>query len=505
MQNVTHTPADDAPPPLLKIDGIAKAFDGVLVLNNIHIEVAKGEILGIIGENGAGKSTLLKILAGIHPPTRGTILIEGRTVSPNTPRAAGKLGITMIPQEFNLVDTLAVFENIFLGHEKHIGPILAKGRMKQRAREALDSLGADIAPTAVTGDLSVAGKQMVEIAKALCRKSRILIMDEPTTALSERETEVLFSVMKELKRQGVMILFVSHRLEEVRKICDRVLVLRDGYTISIADTAKTDVYEMAKWMVGRELNQVFPEKIAPDDEVVLRVDRLGTRGTLHNVTFELKKGEVLGVAGLGGSGRTELAETVMGLRRRTAGTITVKGRKRSLRSPRSAVRSKLGFISEDRQRQGLIMDFQVPPNITLANLRQYSTVFLRKSREKDRAREYAREFGIKSPDPDSPVRLLSGGNQQKVYVSKWMDTGPEILILDEPTRGIDVNAKRDLYYFIQSLAKSGISCILISSELEEVIGMCRRVMVMREGTVSGVLEGEDVTEENVMRLATGIG
>jgi ribose transport system ATP-binding protein len=490
--------------PLLRTSGIAREFSGVSVLDNISFQVERGEIFGIIGENGAGKSTLLKILSGIYQPTRGEVFLDGRPAAIRSPRAAKGLGITMIPQEFNLVETLNVFENIFLGYEERFGVLLAKGRMRERTRELLGQLGADIHPNATISDLSVAQKQMVEIAKALVHESRLLIMDEPTTVLTGHETGVLFALMERLKSSGVTILFVSHRLKEVGRICDRVMVLRDGRIVRISDTSETDEGEMAKRMVGRELSQVFPEKATPGNEVVLEVRGLGVRNLLDDVSFDLKKGEILGFAGLVGAGRTELAETIMGLRKRSSGKILVRGRARAIRSPAQAVRHGIGYISEDRQGKGLIMGFATPANITLISLRNYARLLLLKGRERSRAREYLKKFEIRTPSLESEVRFLSGGNQQKVYVSKWMDTEPEILILDEPTRGIDVRAKREIYRFIYGLANSGISCILISSELEEIIGMCKRVIVMREGRVSGVLKDAEISEENIMRYATGL-
>ncbi len=489
---------------LFKAEGISKEFSGVRVLNDIHVELDKGEIFGIIGENGAGKSTFVKIMSGIYQPTSGQLYLEGRPITVKTPIDAKKLGISMIPQEFNLVETLNVFENIFLGYEHRKGILLHKKLMKERTQILLRDLNTAIPPETTIRDLSVAQKQMVEIAKAIAHESKILIMDEPTTVLTEYEIDVLYALMTKLRDQGVTILYISHKLKEVMRICDRVMVLRDGDLISIDSIMNLDEHEMARRMVGRELNQIFPEKITPQDDVVFKVDNLNVDHLLHDITFDLKKGEILGFAGLVGAGRTELAETIMGLRKKRSGTFTIRGQQCDIASPNDAVKQKLGYLSEDRQGRGIILNFDIPSNITLISLSNYSRLLVNKKREREQSNYYVQQFDIKAASLKSELQYLSGGNQQKVYLSKWMDTEPEILILDEPTRGIDVNAKREIYHFIHALSEAGISCLLISSEIEEIIGICSRVIVMREGRITGVLTGKDIHEDKIMYHATGL-
>ncbi len=492
------------PQPLLKIKEITKEFSGVRVLNDINIEVDRGEIYGILGENGAGKSTLLKIICGIYTPSAGELVLNGEKVSISTPMEAKALGISMIPQEFNLIETLTVFENIFLGSEVCRGLFLDKNQMRAKTLSLLEELQTDLSPNAVIASLSVAQKQMVEIAKALVHDSSILIMDEPTTVLTNHEVEILFDLMSKLKDKGVSILFISHKLKEVKRVCDRILILRDGDQISVDEVENVNEHDMARKMVGRELNQIFPEKTSPQQEGVLQVRKLNIAGLLEDINFELKKGEILGFSGLIGAGRTELAESLMGLRAIDSGEIHINGQKVAIRSPQDALKHKLGYLSEDRKGKGLLLNFRIPENISLISLKKYTRWFIRKNKEAESTRNYIRQFNIKASSLKSELEYLSGGNQQKVYFSKWMDTDPEILILDEPTRGIDVNAKRDMYLFIHSLINSGVSCIVISSELEEIIGLCTRVLVMREGRITSEVSGEHINEEEIMYFAAGL-
>lgn len=490
--------------PVLSIRDINKAFSGVKVLNDINLEIQSGEVFGILGENGAGKSTLLKIICGIYTPTSGSIFLKDKRVSINTPTEAKKLGISMIPQEFNLIPTLSVFENIFLGSELKSGLLLNKKEMRMKTRSLLDELKTDLSPDALIQNLSVAEKQMVEIAKALVHESDILIMDEPTTVLTNLEVEILFSLIKRLKARNVTILFISHKLNEVKRVCDRILVLRDGDQICINDVKDVDEHDMAKKMVGRELSQVFPPKTSPGDEVVFQVDNLSDDSLLKDINFKLKKGEILGFSGLIGAGRTEIAECIMGLRPKSSGEVYVNGNKTRIRSAADAIKYKIGYLSEDRKGKGLILNFGIPENISLISLSKYTNLFINKKKERQRSESFIEQFNIKAASLSADLEYLSGGNQQKVYLSKWMDTDPFILILDEPTRGIDVNAKKETYYFINTLVKQGVSCILISSELEEIIGLCSRVLVMREGEITGEMEGEHINEEEIMFCAAGV-
>jgi ribose transport system ATP-binding protein len=490
--------------PILTATSIIKEFSGVRVLDNINLEVYPGEVFGIIGENGAGKSTLIKIFSGIYQATSGELSLEGQAVEVKNPIMAKKLGISTVPQEFNLIGTLSVFENIFLGNEIRKGPLLDKAAMKQQTTQLLNELNSKISPEILVDELGVAEKQIVEIAKALVHDSKILIMDEPTTVLTGEETGVLFSRMRKLKKKGVSILFISHKLKEIGEICDRFMVLRDGRQISTDRAGEVDEHEMARRMVGRELTQVFPPKTAPQAEPALEVKNIPVPGAVNDVSFRMARGEVLGIAGLMGSGQTELAEAIMGIKRMKAGEIVVLGKPVHIRSPRQAVQEKIAYLSDDRQGKGIVVNFNVPSNITLISLENYSRILINKAKEYESARKYVDKFSIRAASLDYELQYLSGGNQQKVYLSKWMDTQPEVLILNEPTRGIDVNAKSEIYHFVQSLAESGIGCLVISSELEEIIGLCSRVLVMQAGNITGELTGNDINEETIMLHATGL-
>ena len=484
--------------PVLELRNIVKEFSGVRVLHDISIDVLPGEVLGILGENGAGKSTLLKIISGIYIKTSGQVFVKGDEVNFDAPKDAKDLGIAMIPQEFNLINTLNVFENIFLGSEIRKGRLLDKKAMRNKTQELLVELETDLDPNALIENLTVAQKQMVEIAKALVSNANILIMDEPTTVLTEHEVSILFSLVEKLKERGVTILFISHKLKEVKQLCDRLVILRDGHLISLDTVTELDEQDMARKMVGRELNQIYPQKATPQDETVLNVKDLSIEGVLNNINFKLKKGEVLGFAGLVGSGRTETAEAIMGLRKKKSGTLEINNQAVDINSPVEAVDKKLAYLSEDRQGKGLILNFNIPNNITLISLKAYVKGLIRKSWERKKSSEFVDLFDIKAASLDTKLINLSGGNQQKVYLSKWMDTHPEILILDEPTRGIDVNTKKDIYHFIRKLIDDGLSVIFISSELEEIIGLSNRVIVMRSGEIMGELVGEDINEEEIM-------
>ncbi len=492
------------PDPLVRTVHLAKEFSGVRVLNDINIEIEQGEIFGIIGENGAGKSTLIKLLNGTHSPTEGEIFFEGEKVHLNT-TVAKNLGISTIPQEFNLVKDLNVYENIFLGREyRHQVGLLDHRRMKRRATKLLQGLQADISPTMKIQTCSVAEKQMVEIAKAVAYNSKLLIMDEPTTVLTPIEIGILFDLIHRLRADGVTIIYISHKLKEVRQVCDRVMVLRDGEFISLDEVSDIDEHDMANKMVGRELEQIFPPKPTPTDEVVMRVEDLSVPGLLHNITFELCKGEILGFAGLGGSGRTELAETIIGIRRKSDGTVFINGKRRSIKSPSDAIANHIAYLPEDRQGTGVLVDFSVTSNITLGSLKKYSRILINHRKEAAQTRKYLKEFDIRTPSLKTKLRFLSGGNQQKVSLAKSLDSQPKIFIFDEPTRGIDINAKMHIFSFVHDLVESGISCIFISSELEEVIGVCNRVIVMREGRIAGDLVGSEINEEEIMQRATGV-
>lgn len=491
----------------IETKGIVKEFSGVRVLDDINVGVRRGEIMGLIGENGAGKSTLIKILCGIYQPTEGAIILDGQEVAVKDYLTGRSLGIGIVPQEFNLINHLTVYENVFLGNEIKKGAFLDRAGMQKRAAAQMEALRMKVDVNQLVSRLSVAAKQMVEISKALMLHARILIFDEPTTTLTSKEVAVLFDIMRKLKGEGVTMIFVSHKLHEIKTICDRVTVLRDGRLITVEDVADVDEADIARQMVGREFTQVFPPKSAETgSDLVLEVDHLSIPGLLKDISFNLRHGEILGFAGLVGSGRTETMEALIGIRKIESGSIKVGGRPVAIRRPADAVANKIGYISEDRQGRGIVQDFDIPRNISLISMRRkYKKGLLIDRRQEEKAsRGYIEKFGIVAASMKMALRFLSGGNQQKVYLARWMDTAPEILILDEPTRGIDVNAKHEIYTFIHSLSERGISCIVISSELEEIIGLCGRVYVMKEGTITNCLSGSDINEEEIMFNATGL-
>ncbi len=492
---------------IINLFGIVKEFSSVRVLNDVTFGIRSGEIMGLIGENGAGKSTLIKILCGIYQATSGEVFLEGKPVSIPDYITAKHLGIGIVPQEFNLINSLTVYENIFLGNEIHKGVLLDKKAMRELAAHQLAQLKMPVDVNRLVSELSVAEKQMVEISKAMILDARILILDEPTTTLTGHEVEILFILMRKLKAKGVTMIYISHKLQEIKAICDRVTTLRDGILIGVDEVSDVDEEDLARKMVGRDFSQVFPPKLVrTTGEEMLSVENLSIEGLLHDISFSLRKGEILGFAGLVGAGRTETMEALMGLRKFDRGTIERNGNAITIRHPKDAVSYKLGYISEDRQGKGIVQRFDIPKNISLISLRKkyIRNGFIDKAKEALEAKRYVKEFNIVAASLENALQFFSGGNQQKVYLARWMDTNPEILILDEPTRGIDINAKSEIYEFVHHLASSGIGCILVSSEMEEIIGLCSRVYVLREGRVTGCLEGEEITEENIMFNATGI-
>ncbi len=484
--------------PLLELDSIVKSFGGTNVLSGVSLTVGPGEILGLVGENGAGKSTLVKCLLGIHRPDSGTIRFLGRPLRP------GENGIEGIPQEFNLVNDLTVAENIFLGREPCRFGLLDRAKMHAESRRQLARLSVSLDPSRMIDTLSVAEKQMVEIAKALSVECRLLIMDEPTTVLNQNEASILFRIMRELRAAGTSVIFISHRLEEIRTVCDRVAVLRDGVLVSCDPAAELSAIEIARRMVGREVTQMFPPKQYPDTEhVVLSVENLSSGKEVRNVSFTLGRG-ITGLAGLAGAGRTELAEAVCAIRK-SKGTIRLNGEPLRLNDPPDAIAHGIVYLSEDRQGSGILTEFAVDANTTLSSLARYCRAgFIRKPEEERTAESYVEKFRIRTPSVSTELKFLSGGNQQKVALAKSLDMHPKVFIFDEPTRGVDIGARSDIYTFIRELAQSGVACLLISSDLEEVIGMCEKVFVMRSGELAGCVEREHVTEEEIMYLATGV-
>ena len=490
--------------PILQLEHIEKAFPGVKALKDISISVDRGEVRALVGENGAGKSTLMKVLTGVISRDAGRILIDGKEVNIVTPLQAQKLGLSIIFQEFNLINSLSISENIFINRLPRKG---IRGvdwaKTHSDAKKLLDRVGLKADSRTLVGTLSVAEKQMVEIAKALSFAPKILIMDEPSATLTNVEIESLFKIIEDLKRSGVTVIYISHRLEEIFRVCDSVTVVRDGEVIQTSRIEDITKNEIISLMVGRSLDQEFPRRNGRAcDETVLEVRGLCRHGFFEDVNFTLRKGERLGIAGLVGSGRTEILRAVFGADRADAGEVLIHGAPVTITSPREAIAHKMGMLTEDRKTQGLVLESSIGENITLAALRKIGKKgFLSRRTEKTVAADYLKVLQIKAPDTGVVAMNLSGGNQQKVVVAKWLYTDAEILILDEPTRGIDVGAKYEIYQLINRLADEGRSIIIISSETSEVIEMSDRLLVVHEGRIRGELCGADMTSENIMKLA----
>lgn len=492
--------------PSLEVRDIVMEFPAVRALDGVSLQFEQGEVHGIIGENGAGKSTLMKILSGVQSPTQGEVLLEGEPVEFKNVRDALKHGIAMIHQELDVIDDLTVAENVFLGGETARFGFLNQSEMNARTEQLLKRVGADFSPTKPVEDLSIAGKQLVEIAKALSHDASILIMDEPTAVLTDRETESLFALIRALSQQGTTVIYISHRLAEIEEICDRVSVLRDGQYVETVGRGDFDQAKLARLMVGRELGDFYPDKPNRElGEVVLEVLNLVSPGYVNGASLEIRSGEIVGIAGLIGAGRTEFAEAIIGARPVTGGDIKVSGQAVRIKNVRQANKHGIAYVSEDRKGSGLVLDMDVVENTTISNLREYCTPLLSPRAEYAKTEGWKKELDIRAGDLRSEIVFLSGGNQQKVAIAKWLEISPKVLILDEPTRGVDVGAKREIYRLIHDLADRGTACIVISSELPEIIGVCSRVLVMRDGRVAGELIGEEMNEESIMLLAAGVG
>jgi len=492
-------------PELLEISGVGKSFPGVRALHDVSFSVGAGEVVAVLGENGAGKSTLMKILAGVQMPDTGSIRLEGAPVQIHSVEEGLSLGIALIHQELNLATNLSIGANLFLGREPVKRGLIDEREIELRSRKLLGRVGLDLDPATLVGNLSIGRQQLVEIAKALSTNARILIMDEPTSSLSQGETERLFGVVKDLRQNGVSILYISHRLGEVVELADRVVVLRDGENAGELARAEINHDRMVSLMVGRDLAQFYAHQPHPPGEVVLSVSGLRTPAhPSHGIDFELRAGEIVGMAGLVGAGRTELLETLFGITPAVGGTVIVEGVPRTLVNPRAAIAAGMVLVPEDRKQQGLILEMAVADNISLASIsRDQRAGFLNFAAERRITEEMTERMRIKTPSSRQIVRFLSGGNQQKVVLGKWLAMKPRILFLDEPTRGIDIGAKREIYALMEDLAKQGVAILFVSSELEEVIGMSDRALVMHEGRLAGALKREELGEESIMRLATG--
>jgi len=491
---------------ILRLERIGKRFPGVVALDGIDLDLRRGEVHAICGENGAGKSTLMKIISGQYRPDTGEIRYRGEPVQFLSTSDAQAAGIAIIHQELNLVPHLSVAENLYLAREPKRGPFVDTRRLNADATRCLARIGLNVAPTTLVGSLSIAQQQMVEIAKALSLDAHVLIMDEPTSSLTESETVQLFQIIRELRAAGVAILYISHRLDEMAHIVDRVTVLRDGRHISTDDFSALTVNDIVARMVGRSLDDAYPTRqSSPTEEVLLGVRDLHRHGVFGPVSFELRRGEILGFAGLMGAGRTEVARAIFGADRLDSGTITLHGQPVTIRSPREAIRHGLAYLSEDRKKEGLALMMPVAANITLANVRAIAsrTGFLRFREESRIAEQYVKELAIRTPSVNQIVRNLSGGNQQKVVIGKWLHRGSKILFFDEPTRGIDVGAKFAIYGLMDRLAAQGVGVVLISSELPELLGMTDRIAVFHEGCMTAVLETKCTTQEEIMHYASG--
>ncbi|MGJ4899036.1 sugar ABC transporter ATP-binding protein [Bradyrhizobium oligotrophicum] len=492
--------------PLISVHGLCKSFPGVRALHNVRFELRTGEVHAVMGENGAGKSTLMKILAGVYRKDSGEILYDGASVDFPGPREAQAAGIGIIHQELQLMNHLTVAQNIFIGREpmKAFGLLLDEDRLNRQAAELLAQLNLSIDPRTTVGGLTVARQQMVEIAKALSFNSRVLIMDEPTAALNDREIAELFKMIRALKARGVGIVYISHKMDELKQIADRVTVLRDGEYVATVPAETTTIETIIGMMVGRTLGDARVAGTQPVGAIALEVRGLNCGPLVRDVSFTLRKGEILGFAGLMGAGRTEVARAIFGADAVPSGDILVDNRKVTIRSPAHAVAHGIGYLSEDRKRFGLATGMDVESNVVMSNLANYLAMkfMLRKRAIRDTAGRFIRMLNIRTPSASQQVRLLSGGNQQKIVIAKWLDRDCDILFFDEPTRGIDIGAKNEIYRLLRALADQGKAIVMISSELPEVIRMSDRIVVMCEGRITGELSPDEATQERIMHLAT---
>ena len=491
--------------PILKVEGISKGFPGVQALKDVHLEVRSGEVLVLVGENGAGKSTLMKILSGIYTRDEGTITFEGEPVEFTSPLQAQQLGVTIIHQELNMMPDLTVAQNIYIGREPKVGPFVSERRLNQQTAELLQRLDIHLDPRQKVGELTVAEQQMVEIAKALSYDAKILIMDEPTAALNDAEVTALHALIRRFVTPETGVIYISHRLEELKVVADRITVIRDGQYVDTLRAADATMQDVVARMVGRELaTDVGPEGVREDRETILTVSHLSTKPLLKDVGLELKKGEILGLAGLMGAGRTELARAIVGADRVTSGTVTLRGRPVKIKSPADGARHRIGYLSEDRKQLGLLVEQDVGANIGLSSLQErfQSMWFVKDRAVRAASTRMIESLRIRTPSVQQTVKNLSGGNQQKVALAKWLVKDCDILIIDEPTRGIDVGAREEIYRLLNELAHQGKSIIMISSDLPELLRMSHRIVVMSEGRVTGELSAAEATQEKVMHYAT---
>ncbi|MDQ8189903.1 sugar ABC transporter ATP-binding protein [Roseibacillus persicicus] len=487
----------------LQLKNITKRYPGVVALDDVSLDIIEGEVHALVGENGAGKSTLIKTCTGAISPDEGTIVIQGQEFSALTPKLSESVGVGVIYQEFNLVDELSVAENIFLGRAPRTGLVIDRKKMESEAAKIFQQFDIKIDPAELVGNLTVGYQQLVEIAKAISQKAKMLIMDEPSAPLTQTEAKALHLVVEKLRDSGVTIVYISHRMDEIFKLSDRITVLRDGQKVKTIETAETNLDELVKLMVGRELKETYPQRNHQvSDEVLLTVENVS--GTIvDDVSLQIKKGEVLGLAGLIGSGRTELAEILFGYKPKTSGRITLEGKEIESKTPKQAIAKGIALVPEDRKKLGALLEFDIKENISVSVLERISKFFtVNRATEVDIAEGYRKAIRIKTPNLEEKIKNLSGGNQQKVIIAKWLATEPTLVIFDEPTRGIDVGAKSEIYELVNSLVESGKSVLMISSEMEEVMGMSDRIVVLHEGRVTGELARKDFSQEAIMGFAS---
>ncbi|SCW47791.1 monosaccharide ABC transporter ATP-binding protein, CUT2 family (TC 3.A.1.2.-) [Rhizobium mongolense subsp. loessense] len=496
--------------PVLSIHGVTKHFGAVKALTDVDFTLERGEVHALCGENGAGKSTLMNIIAGVLQPSEGEIRVDGKVVRISSPAAAQSLGIGLVHQEIALCPDATVAENMFMAAtNRRRAPFMNYRALERDAQAVIDRLAA-INVRRKVADLPISSQQLVEIAKALTLDCRVLILDEPTAALTETETRQLFAIIRDLKANGISIIYISHRMAEIFSLCDRVTVFRDGRyvcTDRIADITPDDV---VRRMVGREITQLYPDKLGAHDasgEAILEADNIGDGERFHDVSFDLRKGEILGIGGLIGSGRTEIAEGICGLKTRSAGTVRLHGKAQSIRSYCDAVKAGIVYLSEDRKGSGVFLEMSIAQNISVLDLKSLTNPIglLNRRAEAALAENFARRLAVRMGGIEAPVKSLSGGNQQKVALAKQLAVKPKVILMDEPTRGIDVGAKTEIHRLLRELARSGVGIIVISSEMPELLGLCDRVLVVREGRIAGELGVDEMTEEAVIRLASGVG
>lgn len=489
---------------LLEAHGVTKDFPGTRALDDVKLQVKKGEVHALCGENGAGKSTLMNIIGGLFPPTEGKIFFEGKEIKPKNPKDSQDIGIGFVHQELNLCPHLTVAENIFIGRLPHKRDKIDFKKLHGESKEVLDKFSASFSTYDLASDLNVSERQIVEIAKSISLDCKFLILDEPTSSLTDKETDTLFEIIKDISEQGISVLYISHRMSEIFAICDRVTVFRDGCYVSTMETKDIETDDIIRAMVGRKLGEMYPPKSTNIGEELLKVESLTSEGIFENISFNLKRGEILGFAGLVGAGRSEIMRTMCAIDPKTSGDVYLLGEKVDFKTYQDSVKKGVSYLTEDRKAEGLFLGMNIKSNMSSANLESVSEgLFINESKEVSLTNKFVEKLNIRIPSVNHLISSLSGGNQQKVMIGKWLSISPRIIILDEPTRGIDVGAKAEIHNLLRKLSNDGVGVIIVSSEMPEVIGLCDRVAVIHEGHLAGFVTGEQMTEENIMNLASG--